>query len=100
MTTSASRNASERAAAMDCGWLSGSKPLAIDIGRNGSPVVSMNVLIWWSAWAYAAPLPNTTSGRCAPASSLIARFTASGAGSWRGAGSTTRHIDLALCRRR
>src|ERR1700757_1224298 len=58
MTTSASRNASERAAATDCGWSSGSKPLAIDIGRNGSLGLSMNVLILLSPWAEGAPLPH------------------------------------------
>ena len=33
ITTSASASTYERAAEADCGWLSGSRPLAIDIGR-------------------------------------------------------------------
>ncbi len=32
-TTSASARTNERAAAADCGWLSGSRPFAIDIGK-------------------------------------------------------------------
>src|SRR5882762_6006617 len=32
-TTSASARTNERAAAADCGWLSGNRPFAIDIGK-------------------------------------------------------------------
>ena len=41
------------------------------------------------------PCPARPAGACACASTSIARSTASGAGSWRGAGSTTRHSDCA-----
>ena len=98
-TASARATASERAAAADCGWESGSSPLAIDIGRNGIPVASTNSRITSSAWAYAAPLPSTINGRCACASTCSARSTASGAGNCRGAGSTTRHTVLQRRRR-
>ena len=47
-----------------------------------------------SACAYAAPLPSRISGRLAPLSRSSARCTASGAGIWRGAGSTTLISDL------
>ena len=85
------RKASERAAATDCGWSSGSSPLAIDIGRNGSR--------WFRRTAESARPPAHTPrpcrGRSAAAGRLAstagARSTASGAGSCRGAGSTTRH---------
>ena len=36
-------SASERAVAADCGWSSGSRPLAIDIGTYGMPVASMKL---------------------------------------------------------
>ncbi len=51
ITTSAFFSASERAVAADCGWSSGSRPLAIDIGTYGMPVDSMNSRIWSSACA-------------------------------------------------
>ncbi len=35
ITTSAWASAMERAAAADCGWSSGSRPLAMDMGRKG-----------------------------------------------------------------
>ncbi len=44
-------SASERAVAADCGWSSGSRPFAIDIGRYGTPVVSTNSRICSSACA-------------------------------------------------
>ena len=47
-----------------------------------------------SACAYAAPLPRMISGRLAPFSRSSARLTASGAGIWRGAGSTTLISDF------
>ena len=89
MTTSASGNTNERAADADCSCVSGSKPLAIDIGRYGIPVFSMSARMSASAWAYAAPLPRMMSGRLAFFSSSSARWTASCDGIWRGAGSTT-----------
>ncbi len=55
------------------------------------PLFSMKARISASARAYAAPLPRMMSGRLAPFSTSSARCTASGAGSWRGAGSTTLH---------
>ena len=51
ITTSALPIAWERAAAADCGWSSGKRPFAIDIGRNGMPVVSIKERISASAWA-------------------------------------------------
>jgi len=51
MTTSARRSASDRAVAADCGWSSGSSPLAMDMGTYGMPVVSTNSLSWASARA-------------------------------------------------
>src|SRR5882724_4356132 len=75
ITTSAFASASERAAAADCGWSSGSKPLAMDMGRKGMPVVSMKARMSASACAYAAPLPRMMSGRSALASVSSARQT-------------------------
>ncbi|MNV69009.1 hypothetical protein D3C71_1618890 [compost metagenome] len=94
ITTSASASTYERAAEADCGCVSGSRPLAIDIGRYGMPVFSTSARISASARAYAAPLPNRISGRLALFSSATARSIESGAGSWRGAGSTTLINDL------
>ena len=53
------------------------------------PVFSTSARMSASAWAYAAPLPRMISGFFALLSRSSARFTASGAGIWRGAGSTT-----------
>src|SRR5438094_294143 len=53
------------------------------------PVFSTSERISASACAYAAPLPRMMSGFFAPFSTSSARLTASGAGIWRGAGSTT-----------
>ena len=89
ITTSASGSTYERAADADCSCVSGSRPLAIDIGRYGMPVFSTSARMSASACAYAAPLPRMISGRLALLSRSSARCTASGAGIWRGAGSTT-----------
>ncbi len=51
ITTSACPSARDLAAAADWGWSSGSRPLAIDIGGYGMPVVSTNDRIAWSARA-------------------------------------------------
>ena len=53
------------------------------------PVFSTSARMSASACAYAAPLPSRMSGFFAPFSRSSARLTASGAGIWRGAGSTT-----------
>jgi hypothetical protein len=74
--------------------VSGSSPFAIDIGRYGIPVLSISAWISASACAYAAPLPRMISGFFALFSRSSARLTASGAGIWRGAGSTTLISEL------
>ena len=51
MTTSASFSTVERAAPAHCGWVSGSRPLAMLIGRNGMPLFSTNARIASSACA-------------------------------------------------
>src|SRR6266851_3177207 len=44
-------SAYDRAAAVDCGWSSGTRPLAMDMGRKGIPVFSMNARMSASACA-------------------------------------------------
>ena len=95
ITTSACARANERAAAADCGWSSGSRPLAMDMGRKGIPVFSTKARMSASACAYAAPLPRMISGRSRSGQQVQGALTASGAGSCRGAGSTTRTSDRA-----
>ena len=51
ITTSASGSTYERAADADCSCVSGSSPLAIDIGRYGMPVFSTSVRMSASACA-------------------------------------------------
>jgi len=51
MTVSESFSTVERAAPAHCGWVSGSRPLAMLIGRNGAPLFSTSALIASSAWA-------------------------------------------------
>ena len=89
ITTSASGSTYERAADADCSCVSGNRPFAIDIGRYGMPVFSTSALMSASACAYAAPLPRMISGFFADFKRSSARLTASAAGIWRGAGSTT-----------
>ena len=50
-TTSASFSTVERAAAADCGCVSGSRPLAMLIGMYGAPLASTSRRIASSAWA-------------------------------------------------
>ena len=79
ITTSASGSTYERAAEADCSCVSGSRPLAIDIGRYGMPLFSTSDWMSASACAYAAPLPRTISGFFACLNKSSARLTASGA---------------------
>src|SRR5687767_776376 len=72
ITTSASARTYERAAEADRLWLSGSRPLAMDIGRYGMPLFSTKALMSASACAYAAPLPRITNGFFADLSRSIA----------------------------
>ena len=51
ITTSESFSTVERAAPAHCGWVSGSRPLAMLIGRNGTPLFSTSALIASSACA-------------------------------------------------
>ena len=51
MTTSESFSTVERAAPAHCGWVSGSRPLAMLIGRKGTPLFSTRARIASSAWA-------------------------------------------------
>jgi hypothetical protein len=51
MTTSESRSTVERAAPAHCGCVSGSRPLAMLIGRNGMPLFSIRAWIASSACA-------------------------------------------------
>jgi len=51
MTTSESLSTVERAAPAHCGCVSGSRPLAMLIGRNGTPLFSTNWRMASSAWA-------------------------------------------------
>ncbi len=50
-TTSESFSAVERAAPADWGWVSGSRPLAMLMGRKGMPLFSTNSRMVSSAWA-------------------------------------------------
>ncbi len=51
ITTSESFNTVERAAPAHCGWVSGSRPLAMLIGRKGTPLFSTSARIASSACA-------------------------------------------------
>ncbi len=82
------------AAPAHCGCVSGNRPFAMLIGRNGAPLFSTKLRIASSAWASAAPLPRMISGRLAPFSTSSARLTASGAGIWAGAASITFTSDF------
>ena len=51
ITTSAPGSTNERAADAHCSCVSGSSPLAIDMGRYGMPVFSTSARTCASAWA-------------------------------------------------
>ena len=91
-TTSALRSAMERQLAVLCGSVSGTTPLAMDIGWNGISVFLTNSRISSSARAIAAPLPITMSGRSACRSNASAASMDLRAGTMAGAGSVAVHI--------